>query len=364
MKTLVRLLVALISIVLSTSAHAELEIKPAVVTEAVRYDADDPAIWINRDDPEKSLILGTDKGKGETTGSLYVFGLDGKIRQRIQGLKKPNNVDVEYGFKLGDRLVDIAVVTEANAKRLRIYEISSAGKLIDISGRQTEVFVGEPSDHRTPMGIGLYKRQSDGMIYAIVSRGSGPKEGYLGQYLLKSNGSGKVDAIEVRKFGRFSGVDCIEAVAVDDELGHVYYADESRCIRKYRADPDHALAGEELGLFGVSEFTADREGIAVYTLPNGEGYIVCTDQVKNSRFLIYPREGYRTKPHDHGRAIKVVLGGAADTDGIEVVSDYLGNRFPNGVLVAMNSPGRNFMVFDWRTIAETGEPVLKLNKKK
>ncbi|MFA7227720.1 MAG: phytase, partial [Melioribacteraceae bacterium] len=48
-------------------------IKPVVVTDSVKYDTDDPAIWINPSDPSKSLILGTDK---DSDGALYVFDLN------------------------------------------------------------------------------------------------------------------------------------------------------------------------------------------------------------------------------------------------------------------------------------------------
>ncbi|MEE9573759.1 MAG: phytase, partial [Candidatus Neomarinimicrobiota bacterium] len=51
-------------------------IKPAAVTEKVKHDTDDPAIWINSEDPSKSLIIGTDK---DDDGALYVFDLEGNI---------------------------------------------------------------------------------------------------------------------------------------------------------------------------------------------------------------------------------------------------------------------------------------------
>src|SRR5215207_3070676 len=65
-------------------------IKPVVITEPTAHDTDDPAIWIHPTDRTKSLIIGTDK---DTGGALYVFNLDGKIVQRVGGLKRPNNVD-------------------------------------------------------------------------------------------------------------------------------------------------------------------------------------------------------------------------------------------------------------------------------
>ncbi|MFY7786627.1 MAG: phytase, partial [Thermoflexibacteraceae bacterium] len=76
------------------------------------------------------------------------------------------------------------------------------------------------------MGISLYKNKA-GKIYAIVGRKSGPTDGsYLWQYLLEDNGAGQVKATLVRKFGVYSGKKEIESIAVDDELGYVYYSDE------------------------------------------------------------------------------------------------------------------------------------------
>ena len=52
-------------------------LKPLLVTDTVFGDTDDPAIWINRDYPDSSLVLGTDKDK--INGGVYVFTLNGKI---------------------------------------------------------------------------------------------------------------------------------------------------------------------------------------------------------------------------------------------------------------------------------------------
>ena len=152
-------------------------LKPILVTEAVKWDTDDPAIWINPQNLSKSLIIGTDK---DSDGALYVFDLDGKIIQEktVRGLKRPNNVDVEYGLLLGGKPVDIAVATERETNKLRVYRLP---EMVAIDNGGIDVFTGEAA--RDPMGIALYKRPKDGAIFAIVSRKSGPQEGYLWQYL-------------------------------------------------------------------------------------------------------------------------------------------------------------------------------------
>jgi 3-phytase len=327
------------------SGVSVIDLRPVAATDQVVKDPDDPAIWVHPDEPERSLILGTDK-TGAPHGGLYVFGLDGKIRQKITGIDRPNNVDVEYRLAVGGRRVDIAVLTERYKSQLRVFRIEPDGSGIsDISGGLS-VFQGKRGEQAAPMGIALYRRPSDGAIFAIVSRKTGPRDAYLWQYRLEDDGSGKVRAIKVREFGRFSGRGEIEAVVVDDALGYVYYADEGDGIHKWHADPDHPDSGRELAHFGKEGFKADREGIAIYAKPDGTGYLVCTDQLAgNSEYRVYRREGRQGSPHDHSEVVAVIRGGADSTDGIEITAAALGPQFTQGLLVAMNSKGRNFLLY-------------------
>jgi 3-phytase len=261
---------------------APVTISAALATAAVSDDADDPAIYIHPTDPSRSLIVGTNK-VAAPKGALVVFGMDGKIRQTIGNLDRPNNVDIECGLPLGGRLVDIAVVTERLKHRLRVYRIDVTGLLMEVSSADgLHVFEGKSGENGAPMGIALYKRPRDGAIFAIVSRKTGPADGYLWQYRLSDDGTGKVKGTKVREFGRFSGKGEIEAIAVDDALGYVYYADEGDGIHKYQADPDGPEAAGELAHFGKQGFKADREGIAIYSRDDGSGYILCTDQLDGS----------------------------------------------------------------------------------
>jgi 3-phytase len=337
----------------SRRSHPSIDIRPAVTTTSVADDPDDPAVWVNPDDPSKSLIAGTNK-VAAPSGALVVYGLDGKIRQTIAGLDRPNNVDIEYGLKLAGQPTDIAVLTERLKHRLRIFRIPPDGGLLtDISsGGGAPVLAGETGERAEPMGISLYRRPRDGAVFAIVAPKTGPRRGYLVQYRLEDDGAGRVKAAEVRRFGDFLGGKEIEAVAVDDALGYVYYADEGSGIHKWHADPDHPEAGRELAHFGRTGFRGDHEGIAIYARPDGAGYIVCTDQLAgNTHYHVYAREGGPGGPHDHSRMIQCFRGGADSTDGIEVVAAPLGPHFPNGVLVAMNSGPKNFLIYRWDDIA-------------
>jgi 3-phytase len=329
---------------------------PAVTTDAVTDDADDPAIWIHPTDPARSLIVGTNK-VAAPAGAVVVFGLDGRTRQTLAGIDRPNNVDVEYGIAVGGRTIDIAVVTERLAHRLRVFEIEpAAGRLVEHA--QVPVLVGEAGERAEPMGLALYKRPTDGVVFAIVAPKTGGSTDYLAQYRLADDGTGRITGTLVRRFGNFrddlrdseGGIGEIEAVVVDDELGYVYYSDEFHGIRKWHADPDHADAVRELAVFGTGGYVADREGLAIYPTGPGTGYLVSTDQIEGGSVLkFYAREGSGGGVHDHSRVLFEVKTPADATDGLEVTSRAL-PAFPDGLAVLMNSTARNFLVFDWRDL--------------
>lgn len=317
-------------------------IKPVVVTDTVRWDTDDPAIWINPDDPLKSLVIGTDK---DSDGALYVFDLEGRVieEKTVRNLKRPNNVDVEYGLILNGRPVDIAVTTEREANKIRVYRLP---EMTAIDNGGIDVFEGEAE--RAPMGISMYKRGKDGAVFAIVGRKSGPLEGYLWQYLLQDDGKGSVKGTKVRAFGLYSGKKEIESIAVDDKLGYVYYSDEQNCIRKYLADPDMPDAGKQLGTISTAGYLEDNEGISIYEVNDGTGYILVSDQSAN-KFHIYKREGEPGNPHEH-KEVKVVDVSTTNSDGSDVTNIPLGPKFPAGMFVAM-ADDKTFQYYSWADIA-------------
>ena len=292
-------------------------------------------------------MLGTIK-VAAPNGGIALFGLDGALRQLVGGIDRPNNIDVEYGFAFGGRSIDIAVVTERYQRRLRVFSIAPDGSGISDLGA-IPVLAGQQAEAQAPMGIGLYRRPRDGAVFAIVAPKTGPTQGYLWQYRL-GEGGGKVTGTFVRRFGRFSGTGEIEAVAVDDEAGHVYYADEGDGLHKWHADPDHTAAAKELAHFARNGFAGDREGIAIYPRPGGAAYVIATDQLPgNSRYHVFVRSAPEGSPASEA-AIRVFSGGADSTDGVEVTSRPLGPEFPDGLFVAMNAAPRNFLFYRWGDI--------------
>ncbi len=312
-------------------------LKPVVVTDAIRYDTDDPCIWINAKDTALSLVIGTDK---DSDGGLYVFNLQGKIVNKVTGLKRPNNVDLAYGLPLGGLPVDFVATTERETNKLRLFRVPDMAP-IDNGG----IPVFEDSEEKAPMGIALYTRAADHAIFAIVGRKTGPAEGYLYQYKLEDDGAGHVKGTLVRKFGRYSGKKEIESIAVDNEMGYVYYSDETYGVHKYYADP--AKGNQELALFATTGFISDHEGISLYKTGATTGYILVSNQQKNT-FMIYPREGSAKGVQDHPLLAEVPVS-TIESDGSEVTNVPLGAAFPKGMFIAMSN-GKVFHYYDWRDI--------------
>jgi 3-phytase len=314
-------------------------VRPVIITDTVRHDTDDPAIWIDPTDPAKSLIVGTDK---DADGALYVFDLQGKVvpDKVVRGLKRPNNVDIAYGLPLAGQPTDFALVTERETSRLRAFRLPDMKPL---DRGNLAVFEGEAD--RLPMGIALYTRPTDKAIFAIVGRKTGPQQGYLWQYRLQDDGLGQVKATLVRKFGQWSGKKEIESIAVDNELGYVYYSDEGVGVRQYYADP--AKGNQELALFARTGFTEDHEGISIYKTGPETGYLLVSDQGAN-QFQIFRREGEPGKPYEH-KLLKVVRVAANISDGSDVTNVALGPQFPQGMFVVM-SEEKTFHYYRWEDI--------------
>ena len=315
-------------------------LQPIVVTKAVFGDSDDPAIWVHEQFPDSTIILGTDKDS--ENGGIYVFDIHGKIdsvRSKFK-MKRVNNIDIANHFSYLGKDIAIAVATERDRHSIRIYSIP---QMENIDGGGIEVFKDDSLN--LPMGIALYTNPENKKVYAIVGRKTGPQNGYLYQYLLYDS-SGLVKAKLVRKFGKFSGKKEIESIAVDHELGYVYYSDEQYGIRKYYAHPDSSNI--ELALFGQNDFKEDNEGISIYKSAKDSGYILVSDQSAHA-FNVYSREGYNNKPHQH-RLVGRFTVTAKNSDGSEISASKLPG-FAQGIFVVM-SDDKTFHYYSWEQIKQ------------
>ncbi len=289
---------------------ADAETQPVTQTGDV---ADDPAIWVHPDTPEKSLIIGTNK----SGGGLEVYTLDGTTIQTLPD-GKFNNVDLRYGMTLQGIPTDIVVATNRSDDTLAIYGIDAGSlTLRPIAARKIETL---PKSY----GLCMYHSPLRNAYYVFVNN----KAGEIRQYeLFDDNGS--VNAKEVRRFAVASQP---EGCVADDELQSLYVGEEDAGIWRFSAEPD---APDTRTLIDSTRehLVADVEGLALYMLPQGEGYLIASSQ-GNSSYTLYDRR--------HGtylgsfRIVDSTIDGTSDTDGLDITAAALGTRYPFGMLVVQD----------------------------
>jgi 3-phytase len=231
---------------------------------------------------------------------------------------------------LGGKPVDVAIVAERFAHRIRVYALPD---MRPVDGGGIPMFEGERA--RDVMGVAAWVRPGDGALLVTVSRSDryAPKQGYLHQYRLVDDGAGRLRGLRVRAFGEWSGRKEIEALSVDAVGGHLFASDETFGLRKYAVDPAVEDADDELATFGTTGFARDHEGSAVMRDAAGRAWLWVSDQQAGT-LRVFDLAGSPGKP-DEPRFIGHVPFAARETDGIDlVVGDLPG--FPGGLLVAMS----------------------------
>lgn len=330
-------------VVLSQGIPKSISVSPRTSTAPVNSDADDPAVWIHPTNPDESIVIGTDKS-GSSPG-LYVWDMNGNRIQYIK-IPNPNNVDVRYDIRVGGKVLDLVVTNSRPLRELKVFAVDrSSGLLMDM----TTADGIKLNELEKPYGLGLYRRPSDGALFAILTTKTGDPHN-LYQYRLLDDGTGHVKGTFVGKFGNAAIRGIAEGVAVDDELGYVYVSDEEDAVRKFYAD--RALGkNDEITAFAKGDgISGDREGIGIYKCSGGTGYLLVSSQ-GNSTVKVYPREGDNGDPTKHSLITTIDTENSRETDGLDVTSRPAGVNFPNGFLVTHDSPGKRFRLYAWEDIA-------------
>jgi len=296
---------------------------PSVVS---RDDAaDDPAIWVDPDDPGRTLVLGTDKSAG-----LHVYDLEGRELQFLPA-GNVNNVDVRVSpWRLPGTSVAVASHREPSA--LVVFTLDHASRRVDEVNRI-------PVDLVEPYGICLYQ-DADAEPWVILNG----KDGTFVQYRLNRDWS-------VTEARRFATETQPEGCVADDETATLYVGEELRGIWRLPAEPGPA----ELELFAsVSEdpLAADVEGLTIYARDDRR-YLVASSQGDNSFAVFDAATGEHLLSFHVGRSPDI--DDASETDGIAATATPLPG-FPDGLLVVQDglnlSPpaNQNFKYVSWRDV--------------
>lgn len=336
-----------------SAAHAQVvPVEPTVETEPVPNAgdaADDPCVWVNKADPSLSTIIGTDK-----LGGLAVYGLDGQeLHYLADG--EMDNVDIRYGFYLGDKQEAIVTAGNRTTNSISIYRVDPETRgLVDVAA-------GVLPAGLEVYGSCMYRSPLNGETYFFVN----DKDGNVNQFLLAETPDAQVGAVLVRSFNVGSQT---EGCVADDELGFFYIGEELVGLWKYGAEPD---AGEARTLVDTTaaggHLTADVEGLSIYYASDGTGYLIASSQ-GNSTYAVYRREGDLADANEYVMSFEIVasngIDAVSDTDGLDVSNVNLGPAFPKGVFIAQdgsNDGNTNFKLVPWESIATAADPDLTID---
>lgn len=319
---------------------AGMPVVPAAETVSVGTQnadsTDDPAIWVDRNDPSRAVVYGTDKKAG-----LYAYRLDGSVLQQLAG-GKPNNVDLREGFMVDGHPQVLVAASDRSPERFGI-----ALFLMDPVNLQTRYWGLVPVDLTEPYGLCLGKR---GDSFVVIIDGT---DGQVRQLEVTVGSDGAPKAVEQQRYALSSQV---EGCVVDDQAGYVYIGEEAKGIWRFSLDPARGAERLRVAIAPSEALVPDVEGLAL--MREGDRSWLMASSQGDSAFAVWRVDG----ASEYRGRFSVVAHGSIDavtgTDGIAAMQGPVGD-FPHGLVVVQDdldeTPGttgerQNFKLVDWRTI--------------
>jgi 3-phytase len=304
--------------------------------------ADDPAIWADPADPSASLVVATDK-----KGGMVLYDMQGKLLQFLPD-GKMNNTDLREGFALGGGKVVLVTASDRTHKSVAIYRLdTNRRQLVDVADGVQATGLDDP------YGLCMYRSPKSAKTYVFVNSG----EGQMRQWELKDAGNGRVRIEQVREFRIPTQA---EGCVADDASGTLYVGEEDVALWRMNAEPDGGDAKTAVDRVDANpKIKDDLEGVGLYDLGDGRGYIVVSSQGNNT-YAVYRRGG----DHAYLGSFAIVadpargIDGVSETDGLDVTSRNLGPGFEAGALVVQDGrnvlppQNQNYKYVPWSAIAE------------
>jgi len=298
--------------------------------------ADDICIWTPNQSPEGTLIVGTDKKYG-----LETYNLNGaKVFKAPFG--NINNVDLFLPESIG-QATPIVVGTNRSTHSIDFFSLTLQGALSLVHREVINASMGDL------YGICSYTYQ--GHNYFAVSDKEGRVFGYDFRILSQQ--------FDVREIFRLDMGSTTEGLVADVTNNALYVAQEDIGLWRFALSELHSNGSEgnndhhpELVLAtNNDQLKSDFEGLALYDLGKGAGYVIISVQGANKYALI-------------DRLTNNLLGlfeitagqyidGVQETDGLDATSVALPG-YPMGLLIVQDGINddahQNFKFVDWATV--------------
>ncbi len=281
-------------------------------------------IWV-APDPNNSILFITDKTGDflemhDPVTNTYIGRIGGSGSGPGQ-LDYPNGVAVAYGVPTTMGPKDVVFTVERNNNRVSAFALPE------------KTFLGSygMAELRKPYGIALYW-DGDVLQTWITNTNTNPNEVVI--YNISAGGDGIIGTFD----RSFPTEGYLESLVVDPWHQEVYICDEGgpKNIMIYTLD------GTLKGRFGQGLFVDDPEGIDIYDMGNGNGWIIVSDQnAVPTQFEVFERGTLNY--------IGYFTGKTRSTDGLTINQRYLPN-FPDGSFFPVHSDGYSD-AYDWADIA-------------
>ena len=288
--------------------------------------ADDMCVLENFNNPEKSLIISSDKKYG-----IIVYDLDG-VKLYDYEVGRINNVDILPSRSIQNKY--IVAGTNRTYNSIDIYSFNSKGELENLILRK------EIPSLKDVYGVTFYRDEFNTYLFISDKKGNVEQWSY-------NNDEVNSEVKFVRKL-RFSSL--VEGLVADESKGKIYIGKERKGIWELNAFP--SFDSQNKLIFKKSKnFKPDFEGLALRDDGNGEGYLIASVQGSNG-YLIIDRKSLDAKIF-----FRIIDGdkidGTTETDGIDVTSIKT-LKFPNGFFIAQDDDNdglnQNFKLVDWNKI--------------
>lgn len=283
--------------------------------------ADDPAIWVNSEEPEKSLVLGTNK-----KGGVHVYNLQGTELQYLN-VGCLNNIDLRDNFKYKGKDVVLVAASNCTLNSIALFYIDKE------TNKLSDTIINIKSDITMVYGICMYKSRVTDKYYVFLNGETGEVE----QWEISSK-DGKIEANLVREFMVSSRP---EGMVADDEDGLVYIGVEEEGVVKVKAEPENEFKNVWVTGSNPDDRTyvsSDIEGLALFK-ENDKTYLLISSQ-GNFSYAIF-EIGNPDKYINSFTVVDGKMDGAEETDGLEIYDDYINDEFPEGMLIVHD--GYNFI---------------------
>lgn len=315
----------------------------SVQASAAEDAADDPAIWVNSEDPSASLIFGSNK-----RGGLAVYDLTGK-EVEYYPIGNINNVDIIYDFPLADKTIIIIGCSNRTNQSIDLFQLNPKnGALTDISNGTLQVDSTRIDDI---YGFTFGQDQQKNKSYAIING----KNGRMQQFELIPTPQ---DQLELKLLREVQFDSQTEGMATDDKRGFLYVGEENRGIWKLQLNPESGDMKEFLTASGDTNpnIAFDIEGITF--IEHGEKDLLLASSQGNFSYAIFEGSGDNQYLTSFKIGSKFGIDGVEETDGLDVVTTYLNEDYPQGMLVVQdgfNHEGdslvaQNFKMVSWKKV--------------